>query len=285
MSAEPASVAGTARPGAVRVAIAETFRSRAAAAALARDPTSVLARAPEVAGGRGLHRLLSESEWGATVRVRPGHRGGLLGPLLGDRYATPARPLREHALVESLHADGLPVATPVFAVAWRAGLGWRCAVATVERENARDLARVLRDEHSGSERLRAARAVARTLRRLHDAGVTHGDLQLRNLLVEPAEGTEDLVCVAIDFDRAHRGPALTPSARMKEWMRLVRSFDRTGHGAEITPRIEATALSVYCAGDRGLRQAMRACEPRERARIRRHRLGWRVRDRLFAPRR
>lgn len=273
------------RTGAHRVAIAARFRAQPGASELARDPATVLERAERVPGGRSPHRLLPDSDWGACVRVRPGHRGGLFGPLLADRYASPARCLREHALVAALASEALPVPTPVFAAAWRSGIGWRCAVATIEREGAVDLAGWLDGDPSAEDRRAAARAVGRTLRRLHDAGVTHGDLQLRNLLLEPgaAEGGPD--CLAIDFDRAHRGPPLPPAARMREWMRLVRSFHRTEREAMLSPRIRAAALSAYCGDDRELRGAMLEAVPYERARLRCHRLAWRLQSLLSRSRR
>jgi len=269
----------------LRVVIADRFRAQPGAAAVARNPAAILEPAERVPGGRGPHRLLPARDWGTKVRVRPGRRGGLLGPLLGDRYASPEPCLREHALVVALAAEALPVPTPVFAAAWRSGWGWRCAVATVEREGAVDLAGWLDGGPSAQERRAAARAVGRTLKRLHDAGVTHGDLQLRNLLLEPdsAAGAPD--CLAIDFDRARRGPSLRPAARMREWIRLERSFHRTGRDAFLTPRIRAAALAAYGGSDRGLRRAMLDRLPRERARLRRHRLAWRLRDLFSRPRR
>ncbi len=277
--------ADDARPGVHRIEIAERFRAAPGAAALERDPAAVLSRAEVVPGGRSAHHVLPENDWGAVVRVRPGRRGGWLGPLLGDRYASPVRPFREHALVEALHAEGLPVPTPVFAAAWRRGVGWRCVVATVDREAARDLAAWLDEAPSAEERTSAARAIGRALRRLHDAGVTHGDLQLRNLLLAPGTTAATPACLVIDFDRARRGPSLPPAARLREWMRLVRSFHRTGRDRVLTPRIRAAAVAAYCQHDRGLRRAMLGHLPREDARLRRHRLGWRVRDRLSRLRR
>ncbi|CAM9839465.1 unnamed protein product, partial [Discosporangium mesarthrocarpum] len=274
VSARPPAPPEDVPPGPRRVVIAKGFQAQPGAAALARNPAALLDRADVVAGGRSPHRALPARDWGTVVRVRPGRRGGLLGPLLGDRYATPVRCFREHALVESLDAEGLPVPTPVFAAAWRSGFGWRCVVATVERERAVDLAGWLDRSPSARARTAAARAIGRTLRSLHDAGVTHGDLQLRNLLLEPGSSEDAPRCLAIDFDRARRGSPLPPASRMREWMRLVRSFHRTGRDAALTARIRAAALAAYCGGDRELRRAMLHHLPRERARLHRHRLGW-----------
>ncbi|MEM9177387.1 MAG: lipopolysaccharide kinase InaA family protein [Myxococcota bacterium] len=270
---------------ACRIVVADAFRDRPGALALGRDLPNRLAEAARLPGGRGEHAALDPDAWGAPVRVRPGRRGGWLGPLLGARYAGPARPLREHALVVALHGEGLPVAQPVFAAAWRVGLSWRCAVATVEQPAAADLAAWLDAETTRSIRLQAARAVARALRRLHDAGVTHGDLQLRNLLLEPGDRPDRPRCTVVDFDRARRGAALPAAARLREWMRLARSLEKTGRGEVLTPRVLAAALATYCEGDRVLRRAMRRALPHERTRLRRHRLGWRLGARLRGARR
>lgn len=257
-----------------RVAIASAFRTCPGARSLESDPEALLDRGERVAGGRRTNVLLSPREWGQSVRVRPGQRGGLLGPLLGARYATPTRPLRELALVEALHAEGVPVAAPVFAAAWRQGVGWRTAFATVEQEGDLDLAVWLARAPDEGTRVTLAVSIARALRRVHDAGVVHGDLQIRNLLVDARR--DPPTCTVIDFDRARRSASVSAAVRLREWMRLVRSCDKTGHATQLTPRVQAAALSAYCGGDRGLRRALLGRLPREQARMRRHRLGWRI---------
>jgi len=262
-------------PRHARAWLAPRFASRPAAEMLGRAPEAVVTSGEVTRGGRSAHHLLPASDWGVAVRVRPGRRGGAFGPWLGARYAGPSRARREHARVCAAFEAGLPVVEPAFAVAWRRGLTWRIATATVDRPEARDALAWLDADPGVEAHLGAARAIAETLRRLHDAGYRHGDLQLRNLLLEP-DDARGLRCLAIDFDRAHReGAPLSPRARLREWMRLVRSCEKTGWASVLTGRVVAAALATYCEGDRARRRALLARLPVETARIRRHRRFWR----------
>jgi len=260
----------------VRVWITPRFASRPPARDLREAPEAILAEGRTVRGGRTPHTLLDASRWGAPIRVRPGRHGGALGPILGARYASGERAGREHELVSALFAQGLPVIEPAFAVAWRRGLTWRIATATVDRPEARDAHEWLEGGRSRASCILAARAIARTLRRLHDAGVRHGDLQLKNLLLT-VPSRRDLDCVAVDFDRATCGSTpLSAPARMREWMRLVRSCEKSGRHDVLSPRVVAAALHQYCGGDRALRRALLERLPSESARLRRHRWLWRI---------
>lgn len=260
-------------PAGTRVVVAPRFRSGALARALREDPARLLRAGSAAPGGRSEHRLLPLDGEPDRLRLRPGRRGGWLGPWLGDRYAGPGRVLREHALTRALFEAGLPAPEPAFALALQRGLVWRTAIATVDREDGVDAHAFLANDPSRSARVAAARAIAVALRRLHDAGVVHGDLQLRNLLLVPgAAGRFD--CIVVDFDRARRGPPATPRQRMREWMRLVRSCEKSGRRDALDARVLAAALGRYCAGDRRLRRAMRERLPAEQARLRRHRRAW-----------
>ena len=63
---------------------------------------------------------------------------------------------------------------------------------------------------------------------------------------------------------------------MHEWMRLVRSCEKTGQARALAPRVLATALTAYCGRDRALRGALLERLPAESARLRRHRRAWRL---------
>lgn len=274
--------------------VAENFASQPGANVL-RDPEATLAllTAGEARpGGRSEHRLLPGSDWGRPLRLRPARRGGALAPLLGDRFLQPDRILREFDLTLALRRTGVPVVEPAFAFGHRRGVFWRAAFASVDEPASFD-GRALFEGAPTDARLRAAATAAgKALRALHDAGVLHGDLHLRNLLFSSAAGAgtkddeqEDLRCQLIDLDRARQVASPSPSARMHEWMRLLRSLEKNGLTQRITPRTYAAALSAYCQRDRDLRRAMWACLAQERARALRHRLGWRIgrRLRLAAP--
>ena len=123
---------------------------------------------------------------GVAAVVRHARRGGLLGPLLGDRYLGAPRVLRELAWSRRLADAG--IATPaVLAGVWRrTGLVHRADVAT-ERVAGADLAAILFGDAppAGAARAALLHAVGGLVRRLHAAGFVHPDLQLRNVLVAP----------------------------------------------------------------------------------------------------
>lgn len=232
-----------------------------------------LAAARPVPGGRAEHRLLALPGSDRWLRLRPARRGGLLGPWLGDRFLTPRRTLRELALWLALDARGIAIPTPMAAIASRRGLFWHCHFAALDRPAARDGRAFLASASAASIRS-AASALGRALRRLHDAGVLHGDLQLRNLLVEE-DGAATRV-LFIDFDRARRRAQVSPRARRAEWLRLARSVEKLGLAARVDPRAHAALIAAYCRGDRGLRRSL--LRPSRWARLdrARHRLAWRL---------
>lgn len=240
---------------------------------------ALLARAAPVPGGRSENRILEGEGRGDPVRLRPGRRGGWLGAWLGDRYASPARVFREFELLRALEVRRIDCARAVLAVARRRGLFWTTTLGTVELEGTCDAARWLEAGPSAEAIEAAATATAHTLRACHDAGVLHGDLQLRNLMIGPVDAPT-LRCTLIDFDRARQVEAPTPAARMREAMRLLRSVEKRGLSERVPSAVRARWLEAYCAGDAALERAMRQALPRERRRLARHRLGWRLARRL-----
>lgn len=244
-----------------------------------------LASAHERPGGRGPSLTWTHSASGETIRIRPGRRGGWLASWLGDRYVSGARVRRELAAWCGLWAQDVPLPEPVLAAARRRGPFWRTWLATIERPRARDGLRWL-EEDCGDERLaEAVDALASTLRRFHDAGAIHGDLQLRNLLFEDvAESGRDerVACHLIDLDRVRRVSRISPAERMRDGMRLARSIEKLGLAGRIPADLRTRALDRYCEGDATLRSELLARLPRESRRLARHRLSWRFARRLRA---
>lgn len=153
------------------------------------------ARVTGEAPGRGASLFLDagDAEW----VLRPYRRGGLAARLCERRYLWTGlertRAFRELRLTAELHARGLPVPRPVAAAVTRHGLTYEAALITVRLPAARALAGLL--EGGGADDGLLER-VGHTLRRFHDAGLDHVDLNARNLLVD-AEGRVWL----IDLDR------------------------------------------------------------------------------------
>jgi len=240
----------------------------------ARDFDIVLSSGRRVPGGRGAHVLVRDHA-GVPIRLRPLRHGGWLAGLTRDRFLRPGRAMRELALSVELRARGIALAEPVAAIARRRRLVWRMVFASVDRPDALDGDAWLRSAPDAPLRRAAAAELGRSLRRLHDAGVLHGDLQLRNLLVEPGGDTGPALTL-IDLDHARRVASPGPGDRMAELMRLARSAGKLGHQALLDRDggIARRVLVAYCAGDRALRRAMLDRLPVERRRLRRHRRAW-----------
>jgi len=159
----------------------------------------------------------TEEEWGI---VRPCRRGGLWGRLARDAYVLRNRPLQEFRVHRYCQERGLPV-PEVLGVGWRrSGLLVRGALATRYVE-ARSLQEWLsrQDAPPGDVLLQ----VGKVIRDLHDAGVWHADLQVRNILVDGGGAVH-----VLDFDKARRAGRLGTVARARNLMRLRRSFEKNG---------------------------------------------------------
>jgi tRNA A-37 threonylcarbamoyl transferase component Bud32 len=83
-------------------------------------------------------------------------------------------------------------------------------------------------------------AVATVTARLHQLGVEHGDLNLRNFLFVPWGDIHIL-----DLDKAHRRrPPLPPSARRRNLARLERSLRKLGREASARD-VEAIVSALH----------------------------------------
>ncbi|MFO7957312.1 MAG: lipopolysaccharide kinase InaA family protein [Candidatus Brocadiia bacterium] len=163
---------------------------------------------------------------GPGLVVRQYVHGGLLGPLFGSLFMGEKRMLREFRT--ALHAVDRGVATarpvalrvePVFGPVVRAHF---VSELIQGARNLLDVCADLRGE-SGTDppRAHAARAVAGSIADLHDAGILHGDLNLKNILLRGLPDRPEVFI--IDFDRARVLPELALDQRMRNLERLDRS--------------------------------------------------------------
>lgn len=170
------------------------------------------------AGGRGSAWFVSDGD--DRFVLRHFRRGGLVGKVLTDQYvstgAEKSRALQEFVLLDRLHCLGLPVPEPVAARYVRRGLFYRADLLTVRLDNTRTLAERLIESELQPDEWEALGAL---IRRFHQSGAYHADLNASNILCGAA-GEFYL----IDFDRGElRAPG--------EWCysnlsRLKRSLDK-----------------------------------------------------------
>ena len=238
-----------------------------------------IARARPVAGGRGPNWIFERPDSLEQIRLRPCRRGGVMAGWIGDRSLSSARVFREFSTWTTLRDQGISLPPPVLAVSRRRGLFWRSAFASIERREAKDGLDFLATSPTEA-RLRATCAgFARALREFHDAGAIHGDLHVRNILIDSAgidDEREAPRCTLIDLDRTRIVGSISPRQRVRELLRFRRSLEKAGHGRFTTKRYQALVLSAYCAGDRALRRSLLRWSRLEALGIHRHRIAWRL---------
>jgi len=177
------------------------------------------------AGRASTHVLHTEA---GSVLLKRALKGGALGPLYMGRIPRFARAADEIEATAALYERGAPVLEPVLAAGVRDGLGWRAVVGTLFRPDSSDgataLARATRDVEIESANDRPGHALARhighAVRAFHDAGGTHADLAITNLLVDDGDGTVRV----IDLQGAGVGAPPNDRRRQRELSRLERSI-------------------------------------------------------------
>lgn len=157
--------------------------------------------------------------------LRHFHRGGLVGRVNRDLFArVPAprsRALSEYDLLARLRADGLPVPRPIAARYVPFGPFYRADIITERIPDARPLQDLLFDMPLTPD---VWTAIGVAIRKLHDQGVFHSDLNCRNIMLD----TSDQVWF-IDFDKCDiRLPGSWARANLD---RLHRSLTKTQSGA------------------------------------------------------
>ncbi len=165
---------------------------------------------------------------GETALIRAYRHGGALRRITGGLFFTwPPRPFRELSITEELRRRGIPT-VEVYGACMEAVVGplYRGWLVTRELRGAQDLwaafqSGLIRDLGVES----SLRAVAKCLRSLHQEGVFHSDLNLKNLLVrrEP-DGVKGYI---IDFDKAMLVLGnLPPELAKRNLDRLLRSVKK-----------------------------------------------------------
>jgi 3-deoxy-D-manno-octulosonic acid kinase len=174
-------------------------------------------------GGRGGARIVPAHQ----VVVRPYRRGGLPARLLHDTYfGWNPRPFRELCVMATLQQRGAPV-VEVYgaAVVWRIPACYRGWLATRYVDGARTLWEWVSTAPSATAGAPVFRNIGRAIRRLHECGARHPDLNANNILVSPAAGV-----LFIDFDRARlaAGDGIAPARDLDRLWRSLRKLDPEG---------------------------------------------------------
>jgi 3-deoxy-D-manno-octulosonic acid kinase len=187
------------------------------------EPRFWIARDAVVANHAGRGAVTVFEHQGRRFVLRHYRRGGLPALFTQDRYLwlgeTRSRPLAEMQLTLRLHAAGLPVPLPVAARYERQGRTYSADIITEYLPDTQSLAARLA---AGEVGLQAWAAIGRCIRRFHDHGLCHADLNAHNILLREDEA------FLVDFDRcSRRRPGLWRDANLA---RLRRSLDALEDG-------------------------------------------------------
>lgn len=164
-----------------------------------------------------------------TAVLRRYRRGGFIRHFLKETYLFVNRPLRELEVHRAAYDAGLSVPMPL-GVSWdRRGPLFRGAIASAELDAVHLLDFLKQPGANLDETLDSCGAA---IRRMHEAGIVHADLQIRNILLKNGQA------YLIDFDNARRKRIVSSRGRDKNLDRLRRSFERTGVSLEYFKAIE-----------------------------------------------
>jgi len=188
-----------------------------------RDVLSAQGVVEDAQGGRGSIRFIRLGD--VRLVLRRYLRGGLVAKLSRDRYLwlgeERTRAFREFRLLARLRELELPVPRPVAARYRRDLLSYRGELVTGLLPDTESLAaRWLGDRDRREDWEQAGRCI----RRFHEAGVQHADLNANNIMLGATGGVW-----LLDFDRGRlRGPG---DWREKVLARLARSLCKIGTAA------------------------------------------------------
>jgi 3-deoxy-D-manno-octulosonic acid kinase len=173
--------------------------------------------------------------------LRHYRRGGWIARLTPDRYVwtgeARTRPFREWQLLRDLHDEGLPVPAPVAAQYRRGGMTYRGDLITERIAHAQPLSALLQQAPVS---VADWQEIGTCIRRFHDAGVRHADLNAHNILLN-----DHGKVFVVDFDRGSRhapGPW-----RIANLARLKRSLLKVCRDLP-ADRLESRAWSAIAGG-------------------------------------
>jgi 3-deoxy-D-manno-octulosonic acid kinase len=196
------------------------------------DPDQIQAE-EVVAGGREAHPVATLPN-GSRVVVRGYRRGGMMRLVNRGLYFGGNRAFDELRAAERARAGGVRTPVVVAAIERPARVaGYRAWLATVLLSGGLNLAAWLAAEEDDARRKSALREAGHQAALMHAAGVAHADLNLRNLLVMPADDGDEVYL--LDFDKATvTATPVSPSRRERDLRRLARSARKleAGLGAD-----------------------------------------------------
>ena len=242
-----------------------------------RPLSDLLGEGEKAVEGRRMHTVL-ELPGGASAVVRHYVHGGLLRKVTGDRFASSERFFREVRVSEHLRKNGVDTPEVLGLLVQGGRLGFcRGALATRMVPGGRDLLEFLRSREgeelaaSPASKRALAKAAAVSVRKMHDAGVSHADLHIKNMLL-----AQDGRVFILDLDRAGLHKNLGTARRLANLIRLGRSVEKTGMDSVLSGRDLYVFFLEYMRAGRRLEIDPREVVGKYQRHVARHRLFWKM---------
>jgi len=219
-------------------------------------------------------------EDGTRMVLRQYSHGGLLRAITGKLYFVGARSFRELALTEEIRSCGISTISSIGAIHHRILFPfYQAYFLSLEIPRAIDPIQYFQEmgarptRENLSLKRNTIRSAGLLIRQFHQAGFLHGDLQLKNILIE---GDQLLL---IDFDRSYRRPNLSIQEKMRNLLRLNRSAEkRIQEGLPLTRTDRWRFFLAYAGDDRRIQEAMEKALQTYSLRLLFYRLGWAIQN-------
>lgn len=201
------------------------------------------ASAAPVAGGRARGWRIALPS-GRQVHLREMAHGGWLRGVTGRRFIGIGRATRALQAAALLRARQVPVPAPVALLAERRGAFQHLWIANEFIARAHSVAQGLEGTRDAGQASELGRATARSIRRFHEAGASHPDLHVGNLLLQDA-GT----VVVLDLDGVRTDAVPSATRRLEELARLERSLRKLSLEPAMARAFMAALRKEYAAAE------------------------------------
>jgi 3-deoxy-D-manno-octulosonic acid kinase len=227
---------------------------------------------------------------GERMVIRSYFHGGWYGKVNKDLFWGGRRPLRELILSEEVSRRGIATTTILAALSEKVfGPFYTGKLISREIPGALDLIRYLQGlkERPAGERLKMKagliKTVAAMVRKMHDQGIYHTDLHLKNILIQEKPEGEFSVHL-IDFDKSVIRDRIALNDRIKNLMRFNRSAEKLKtKGLPITFSDQWRFLREYFHHDRKIIEGVKKGVRRYLIWQEVHRWGWRISSLFSTP--
>ena len=187
--------------------------------------------------------------------IRKYLRGGLFRFINRDIYLGSGRPFRELAVTVAASSKNIPTPEVLAAVSIKVlGPFYRGYLITKELSSFHDLPSCIktlsqnREESFSNDKEILFKKVADAVRLMHDRGFYHGDLNMKNILINTF--TPKNICI-IDWDKSLSKGSLSRSCRGKNVRRFCRSMTKLAlNGLPVTESDQHVFLNSYWQNSR-----------------------------------